>query len=585
MTQTFKSYFILLKTCLRANFGILTRGNKEKNSANSEIAKDNKAKASKVFGAIGMGICVLLLVISLITMVATLTGGVIQQNMQKELLSVVLFAVQLLILFFGGIATLNYLYFSKDNQLLSSLPIKTGVVFSVKFTMAYLSELIISAVFTLPILFTFGITSAILGYSVGAGFYILAVLSVFLLPILPLLLISLLSVPLMYIISFLKKRNVAKAIVSIVFALLLIGVYFAFMMMSMSTGDAVGDGEVASDLILNDRMVSLLGGGAKVGILNICFVKALVGENAFVNFIIYFAGLVGIFAISVILSSLFYRRGLAVLMEEGSGSKHKKKNKKSNRAVAYSFRKSFFIKDLKTILGTTQLLVGMIIGIIFAPLLVVFFGGSIMGGIELEEGEVFTVVNELFSVGFVTYVVAVMGASTNSFAMNAFSMEQKNFAVLKTLPIMPKDVVISKLIISNVSPLLMSLFAAIAYIATSRFHNVLIGFLLFIALAITGVATSSLSLYYDLKSPKFNFNNITELTKNNKKALKPMLVNLGVGFVYFILGIVLSFTGLKAVPAYAIFFTVTILISGLQAFLCLKKLFDSTDRRFEEIEV
>lgn len=583
MKQAFNSYFILLKTCLRANYAKLSGKMKNDADATTET-NDLKAKTGKALGAIGIGICLLLTVVSLIVMVATLTAGVIQSNMQKELLSVVLFAVQLLILFFGGIATLNYLYFSQDNQLLSSLPIKSSVVFAVKFTMAYLSELIISAIFTLPILLTFGITSAVLGSPVGAGFYILTILSVFLLPILPLLLISILSIPLMYIISYLKKRNVAKIIVSVILALVLVGVYFGFMMMSMGNGGEVPDGE-SDAVIINENLANMLRGGAKAGIMNSCLIKAMVGENAFVNFIIYFAGLVGIFAIAVILSSLFYRKGVSVLLEEGTGKKSKKKNKKATQTVAYSFRKSFLIKDIKTIIGTSQLLVSMIVGIIFAPLMVVFFNLTGMSGIEMEEGETFTLVNELFMVGLVVYIVTIMGGSTNAFAMNAFSLEEKNFAILKTMPISPKDVVLSKLINSNVSTVIMSVLAAIAYIATSHFHNVIIGLLILITLLVGGLGTSSLSLYYDLKNPKFNFGNINELTKNNKKAIKHTLINVGLGFVYFILGIVLAFIGLDAVAAYAIFFAVALLISGLEAFLFMKKLFDSADECFEKAEV
>lgn len=583
MTQTFKSYWILLKTCLKENYSLFSR--KKKEAGDSLNAPDVKSKASKAFGAIGIAASCVLLLVTLVIMVASFTYGVIQINMQKELLSVVLFAVQVLMLFLGGVTTLSYLYFGKDNQLLNSLPIKSGVIFAVKFTLAYISELIISALFTLPILLTFGITSAILGYSMGAGFYIITILSVFLLPILPLLIISLLSIPLMYIVSFLKRRNVAKVIVSIVMALVFIGIYFLFMMMSMNIGGEETD-EI-SGVVLNENMQRLLSGGAKAGILNICLVRALVGENAFVNFLIFFAGLIAIFALTVFLSSIFYRRGVSVLMEEGTSSPSAKKKGKAKEdvTVARSFRKSYFLKDLKTILGTPQILSGMIIGIIFSPLLVVFLSMGFGNSIVPDESETFTIVNELYLVGLACYIVVVMGGSTNAFALSAFSFEQKNFAVLKTMPITPKDVVLSKLLISNASIVLMSLFASIAYIATSQFHNVLIGFLMLISLLVNGVATSSLSLYYDLKNPKFNFNNVSELTKNNKKALKPTFINLGVGLIYFILGIVLSFVGLSPVAAYGVFFAVTLLVGGLQAFLCVKKLFDSADKRFEEIEV
>ena len=51
-------------------------------------------------------------------------------------------AIQLVVLLFGIATVLNTIYFSKDNEMLLSYPVKPQTVFAVKLTFAYVLELI-----------------------------------------------------------------------------------------------------------------------------------------------------------------------------------------------------------------------------------------------------------------------------------------------------------------------------------------------------------------------------------------------------------------------------------------------------------
>ena len=83
-----------------------------------------------------------------------------------------------IVLFFGAVAVWGYLYFSNDNALLSSLPIKPTLIFSAKFIMSYLSELMFSAFISIPMLTAYGIVCMVQGAGVAWHYFVFMLLGV-----------------------------------------------------------------------------------------------------------------------------------------------------------------------------------------------------------------------------------------------------------------------------------------------------------------------------------------------------------------------------------------------------------------------
>lgn len=581
--KNFNLFCTLLKTGFRDSFFTASKQFSAGNTAltEEERQKRKKKKTGKIIGGIAIAFALILMLAYIVMYVAIITVNAAASGLHEELLYTLLATVQLVVIFFGSVTTINNMFYGKDNQLLMSLPVPTGVIFGVKFTLSYLSELLICALMALPMLITYGVSCSAAGISIGAGFYIISIISIFLLPILPLLVISLLSIPLMYVMSFLKKRVIGKTIVVVILTAAVLALYFLLIggVTSMAGGE---DGELGSGT------VSLLTGTAKAALFNYNLVQSMLGVNAFVNFLICLAGLVGIFALVVFLSSIFYRKGISVVMEEGSGGKKKKSKRVQNTYAKIGFRKSFFLKEIKSIFNTPQLLLNSILGVVMIPLLVFIFGKGNM--FNFSEGEVVTMGSELGFIGFICYFAAIMTASTNMISLIGFSMEGKNMQILKSLPISPKDIVIGKLVTANITSAITALVTAISFIVVSSYHNVLVGLAILIVLLCNGLASSGIGLYSDMNNPKFKFNNLNELTKNNKKALKPMLLNVLIGLTYMVLGIVFSAitggeNGMNYIVAYVIFFAVMLLINFLFAFVTIKKLFEKVDVAVAEMEV
>lgn len=566
--------------------------NRTEKSNKTEALSLNNAKSvkkvGKAAGKVGlgilMGIGIIAMLFYLVSYVYTMTVAAMQANLHKELLYTLLLITQIMLMFLGSMTTLNFLYFSKDNQLLFTLPITDKLIFAVKFSLSYLSQLIISAFFGLPILLTYGVTLLINGGAISASYFVLSAIAVLIMPIIPLLLISLLSVPLMYIASFLKKRVIGKTLVVAAISLFFMAIYFVFIGGTVKMNIDVENNNVP---MLSSTISNMIIGGGKVGIYNYNLVSAMLGIKAALNFFIYLGAIILVFLLSLTLSSIFYRKGISVVMEDSSaGTSKKRKNDESKTYSKSSFRRSFFIKEIKTIFATPSLFMNSIIGLVAVPLLIVIMGGNMFN--FSEEGTAVTLGAELGTIGFICYFSSLMMSSTNTISLVGFSLEGKNIYILKTLPLKTKDIIVSKLAVANIFNLLLSVVAGITFIFISTFHNVFIGIAIMALLSVNGVSISAIGMHNDIRNPNCKYKNVAELTKNNKKILKPMLISLGIGFTYMIFGILMSIFSssgsISDLVAYLLFFGIMLTINILFGFVAFKKLFDNADEYFYQIE-
>ncbi|NLL56130.1 MAG: hypothetical protein GX242_02835 [Clostridiales bacterium] len=537
------------------------------------------AKSKKKGGKIAVGILIAIGVLAILFYIAMFTAMFTQtcvaNGVHEEALYLFVVSAQFIVVLFGTAALLSYLYFSKDNMLLASLPVKPNSIFIAKYGMAYVTEYILCLFFSLPVLITYGIVANTMGVAIKWYFYVYAVLSTFLLPILPLLIASIISIPLMYLVSFLKKRSLGNTIVIAIISLLIVAIYLFLI-------DSVAEMQQNVDeqgvVLLPPAVINMLVSIKKYTIFNYNLVNAFLGSNSLLNFILYIAGLALVFVIAVLISSAFYNKGMRVMIECGQA-----KNKKYKTSYAsVGITKSFVKKEIKTIVRTPQLFMSTFMGLVFVPLFAIVFGRSM----QLSPEQSFS--SDFSMIGLVMYMSSIMMASTNTIAMVGFSMEGKNLYLLKTLPITAKDIIKPKLIVSNSVGLIMALVASISILVVSSHHNIIVAILALVLLMLGSIGSTSQGLLNDLKNPNLRFKNITELTKNNKRLIKPMLTSIAIGLYYMILGLVFSSISnntISVISKYAIFFGVGFLINSLFAYLNWKALTNKAEERYESIEV
>ena len=317
MNEGLRQYGVLVKTLLRNNFYNLLRARRNRVKTSKDRAKSAGLAVAAVFG-------VLAFVIFEITIAFSLASSAFNSGLYDEVVYVFLTAAQLIVFFFGILTVTGNLYFSKDNAILAPMPFRRSVVFSAKFTVAYLGELFISAVFVVPTTVTVGVVAAASGIAFPWYYYPLCAVAALVAPIVPLLLISFLSVPLMRLAAVFKRHKVGQALAMTVLYGAFIALYFAMIigLNANDPGESLSGGAVDAIRVIKE-----------IGVLNLPLVALMTGINLTLDGVIT-ALCVSLGVVAFIALTFFVGAFVSFAGEESysGGARRKRKNK-----TAYEF--------------------------------------------------------------------------------------------------------------------------------------------------------------------------------------------------------------------------------------------------------
>lgn len=555
-------------------FATLRRDSKGAKKKAEEEAPSKRRGLRKTGFVAAMAFAVLFFVVFESMYAMQLALSAYEAGAVEDTLYVLIAATQLIVLFFGIVTTMGYLYFSRDKVLLQTLPFEKGVVFAVKETQAYLAELGLNLAVMLPVSLVYGITLDVVGYDLPWSYYLVSVFAVFMTPAFPMLVITLLSVPVMRLVSLFKKRRLGNGIALAVLYIVCMAGYFV--LMGLNSG--------GEEITLGAGALGAFAGIRQATIFNYPIVNAMLGNSVAANFFIYLAGILALFALSVALSLLFYSKTVMLGSESASGSsvKNKKEESKVRTPVV-----SFFRKEFKNLVNTPTLLMNAIISIVM-PVLMMVFVRLMFADIVTEEGEdwTFTVGNiDMFALSMVTLMCAVAACSSGSVAAVGFSLEGKNIYALKTLPISAKTLVTVKLGFPLSITAVQTAVTLVAFPLIMGIHNPIAIVGLGLTTLMMGFMSDSMLLYTDLKNPNFTWNNIAEITKNNKRIWKPQLFSMGFSLLYLFMGMLLGILakGLGEYAVLAIYYGSAIAILAICAAVAYRKLTERPEYYFEQI--
>ena len=144
-------------------------------------------------------------------------GGEVMANA----VSTVITFVQVIMLIVGMTTLVTTLYHSSDNEILLALPIKPREIFLAKLAVVYIFELGTALVSGIFLLVPFGI-----GASMGIGYFIGLIPVMLMMPLFPLLVATLVGIPVMYIVSAMKGNGgLSTVIMCVAFGGLFVGYY------------------------------------------------------------------------------------------------------------------------------------------------------------------------------------------------------------------------------------------------------------------------------------------------------------------------------------------------------------------------
>ena len=546
---------------------------------------DKKSRRKYIALIAVMALCFILPIAGLfMTLYATATLAFMQGG-TVEMLSGVFSVSQITVLFLSAFSYISSMFFAKDNEIMLNFPVPQITVFSAKLLVTYINELLISTIVVLPATVITAVAAAQAGVALGAQFYLLIPIAVLLLPLLPMLLLSIISFPIALIIQKLSKKPVLGAIVQAVFLIAFVaGIYY----LSYSTSYSVGSGEdQALDI---GRVFAPM---AKINVFATMLAKAMFGVNAAGNFFAFIGSTVGFTVVSGGLSALFYKRAMQN-SAEGEGGVKKNAAKDVGEQSVKSPMKAFILSDVRYLLRESYVTLNTILSMVMPSLLVFLCTFMTTRSIEAsmqaaEEAGEGTEGVGFMSTPYLSLALSVMMAGwfcsgTNLFSTVGFSLERENFAVIKSLPIAFDKIYYGKLVAATVVTVISTVIASAVTAIVSKL-SVWDFMLMTVLLSVYGAAVNAFALIRDLKEPRFNWMTVKELTKNNFHTLIPMLVSIAgiipVVVVSFVAAFSESFSDLaRSAMIWGVFAAVDVVF----ALLFLYRAGDKAVKYFEECE-
>lgn len=477
-------------------------------------------------------------------------------GMGAEMLAAVFTMTQIMVLVLSAFTYINSMFFAKDNELVLNMPLRGVEIFSAKLIATYLNELVISALVTIPIAVITAASGIQAGYGsmFGAGYWILIPFAIALLPVMPLLLLSVVSFPIALLVQKASKYPVLSAVLQAVLLMAFISLCY---LLGYGGGYAMSSDETQVDT----GMFQSLGG---ISFYTRFLAKAMLGISVAGNFFAFLGITVAMAAVAIGLSVLLYRRAIAMSVEGGANTKRKVK---TDEHVNKGTFRALVTAHAKTLSRTPDVLVNLILTMAMPALIAVIMGFVMPSGAEIaaEDPDAAMPYFGYFAVGLVVWITMFTSPLSNIGASFAFSLDKDNIAVLKSLPVTGKEVFKSKLIVSDAVSLIsvVAVTVVLAFTADIPFW----GYVLFpLLVGVYLISCNAFTMSRDVADPHFNWMNVKELTKASNSATQFIMMGVGLAF-----GLVaaapmfaVAFAG-AALPGWA----VHLIVWGAMALSCL----------------
>lgn len=477
-------------------------------------------------------------------------------GMGAEMLAAVFTMAQIMVLMLSAFTYINSMFFAKDNELVLNMPLRGVEIFSAKLIATYLNELVISALVTVPVTVITAAAGIQAGYGsmFGAGYWILIPFAIALLPVMPLLLLSIVSFPIALLVQKASKYPVLSAVLQAVLLMAFISLCY---LLGYGGGYAMSSDETQVDT----GMFQSLG---DISFYTRFLAKAMLGSSAAGNFFAFLGITVAMAAVAIGLSVLLYRRAIAMSVEGGANTKRKVK---TDEHVNKGTFRALVTAHAKTLSRTPDVLVNLILTMAMPALIAVIMGFVMPSGAEIaaEDPDAAMPYFGYFAVGLVGWITMFTSPISNIGASFAFSLDKDNIAVLKSLPVTGKEVFKSKLIVSDAVSLLSAIAVTTALIATADIP-VWSCFIFMISLTVYLISCNAFTMSRDVANPHFNWMNVKELTKASNSATQFIMMGIGMAFglVAAMPMFAVAFAG-AALPGWA----VHLIAWGAMALSCL----------------
>lgn len=453
--------------------------------------------------------------------VSGIYGSLEVYNQQGALLALAYSIASIVILLFGLMYVVTVFYFTKDIENLLPLPLKPSQILASKFTVTLLYEYLTALAFLMPVIVAYGYKS-----EATILYYIYSVVLFLVIPVIPLIIASIVSMIVMRFTNIGKNKDRLKIISGIILMFLVLGFNTAMNSITRNLNSA----EQINNLFNNKNSF--------IGIITKAIpnarLAALTGVNydnihGFLYLILLIIITAALFWIFLILGEALYFKGVLGVSEATSKNKKLSSSELTKNTMQGSVLKTYTIKELKLLFRTPIYFMNCIMMNFLWPL---FIAVPILT--EKEAFQQISGIGNQLSDKYLGIVIAASIAAgmfittTNSITPTAISREGSNLFFTKFIPVKYEVQIMAKVL----SGVVMGLTGVVSMIAVILvlIRPALTTALLIVLFSVLGILfTNFTGIIIDLFFPKLTWDNEQKAVKQNMNVLFNMLVSFVVG--------------------------------------------------------
>lgn len=335
----------------------------------------------------------------------------------------------------------GFLFGAKDTESLMAMPIKNSEIISSKIISLYILEMVYVLVVMLPVF----IVQLVL-VKTSIIFVVSFLISIFFIPLIPMVIAMIIGSVIAYFSSRFKFSNIISIVLSLVFVVGIMVVSYAPALMNQGEG-------------FDEEQIKELFGNISPYIANILsfyppallFKMGLEGNIlATLGFIAVSAGLFFIFV--NVLSSRYLRINTLILSKRAQGN-FKFKELKSSSPL-----KALYKKELKRYFSSTVYVTNTIMGCLLLVIAAVAL--LVMQPDQIESMAEF----DMRYVGKALPILSCMMIGMSATTHSSLSLEGKNMWILKSSPLEPKTIYLSKVLVNFTITIPVIIFSGILFI-------------------------------------------------------------------------------------------------------------------------
>ena len=460
-------------------------------------AKKNSSKLNKILFPIMIFV---IICISIGTYAYMIGEKLAPFNLTYIMVSMFIMLVTVMTFIEGIYKSQGILFESKDNDLLFSLPIKKSQILFVRIFKLLLFQYIYNLMFLLPAFVIF-----IYFEKPGINFYLISLLMSLLIPIIPTIISSVIG----YIIKLLSSRFKSKKIIqTLLSSIIFLGIFY----FSMNLENFIQN--ISSKAMnINDMLISIY---YPLGL----YVNLINKFNILDLFKLILVNIVPFILFIIIGAQLYFK-----IIFNSKGITSKKKNNKKDLIIKRKPIISLVRKELKRYFSSPVYMFNTSFGLLLSVILSVYlcFKGPIVFDELLSQYEI----QNSLSLPVLFYFFILFVGSMTSISSSSISLEGKTINITKSLPIKEELILKSKILTCFIIELPFIIFSDIIFFIKFKPNLFYIVLITLIGLLII-LLSACIGLIINLKYPKMNATNDTEVVKQSMSSMMSIFIGMGI---------------------------------------------------------